>query len=327
MVPEAGAHRDRPARTAASPKPASSTAARVPDHPLLAEWLAGLREGAGASPHTLRAYRGDVAALLAFAATRGVDDPRAIDTLLVREHLVELGEPSRSTLARRQAALRGFFEWMVRTGRMEASPAAGLRTPRRGRRLPRALDESAIARLLAAPEPDGLPGLRDRAVLEVLYSAGLRVEECAGITLDDLDLEGGSVRVTGKGRKQRLGLLGRPAREAVAAWLPERERLLLSFRRAGGRALFVNARDGGPLTTRSIARLVKHYALAAGLPGDTSPHTLRHSFATHLLDRGADLRVVQELLGHESLSTTQVYTHVSIQRLAETYERTHPRAR
>ena len=325
MVPAAESRRPRPARPSALGP--SGPGDPAPEHPLLAEWLAGLREGAGASPHTLRAYRGDVAALLAFAATQGVDDPRRIDTLLVREHLVELGEPTRSTLARRQAAMRGFFDWLVRTGRMDSSPAAGLRTPRRGRRLPRALDESAITRLLAAPDPNGMPGVRDRAVLEVLYSAGLRVEECAGITLDDLDLDGGSVRVTGKGRKQRLGLLGRPAREALAAWLPERARRLLSFRKAGGRALFINARDGGPLTTRSIARLVKHYALAAGLPGDTSPHTLRHSFATHLLDRGADLRVVQELLGHESLSTTQVYTHVSIQRLAETYERTHPRAR
>jgi site-specific recombinase XerD len=171
-----------------------------------------------------------------------------------------------------------------------------------------------------------MPGVRDRAILELLYSTGMRVEECQRLDLDALDLGGASVRLLGKGRKERLGLLGQPARQAVAAWLPERERLLEQRRRTRIKALFLNARDGGRLTVRSIARLVKHYALAAGLPGDTSPHTLRHSFATHLLDRGADLRVVQELLGHESLSTTQIYTHVSITRLKDVYDATHPRA-
>ena len=293
---------------------------------LLDEWLASLQDGRQASPHTLRAYRGDLSAVLDFAREQGVSDPRRVDTLLLREYLASLAAPSRATLARKQAALRGFFGWLLRAGRIEADPAAPLRSPRRGRPLPRALDEAALQRLLAAPAGAGLPDVRDRALLETLYSAGLRVEECSRLDLRDLDLPGGSLHVTGKGRKERLGLLGRPAREALTAWLAWRERLLAERRRTSEPALFVNARDGGRLTVRSIARLVKHYAEQAGLPADTSPHTLRHSFATHLLDRGADLRVVQELLGHESLSTTQIYTHVSIGRLKEIYERAHPRA-
>jgi len=292
----------------------------------LNEWLASLQDGRQASPHTLRAYRGDVSAVLAFAARRGATDPRQIDTLLLREYLASLPAPSRATLARKQASLRGFFGWLVKGGRIAADPTAPLRTPRRGRPLPRALDEAAVARLLAAPDPEEPAGLRDRALLETLYSAGLRVEECSRLDLADLDLAGGTVHVQGKGRKERLGLLGRPARDALQGWLPVRGRLLAERRRTGEAALFVNARDGGRLTVRSIARLVKHYAAQARLPADTSPHTLRHSFATHLLDRGADLRVVQEMLGHESLSTTQIYTHVSIGRLKDVYERAHPRA-
>ena len=296
------------------------------EHPLLEEWLATLRDGRQASPHTLRAYRGDVGAVLAFAGEQGVSDARRVDTLLLREYLASLAAPSRATLARKQAALRGFFGWLHRLGRIAQDPTAPLRTPRRGRPLPRGLDEPAIQKLLAAPDAAGPSGLRDRALLETLYSAGLRVEECSRLDLRDLDLAGGSVHVLGKGRKERLGLLGQPARAALGAWLPVREHLLRERRRAAQTALFVNTRDGGRLTTRSIARLVKHWAEHVGLPSDTSPHTLRHSFATHLLDRGADLRVVQELLGHESLSTTQVYTHVSIGRLKDVYDKAHPRA-
>jgi integrase/recombinase XerC len=293
---------------------------------LLDTYLSDLAHSAQASPHTLRAYRGDLTALLRFAAQQGVDDPRSIDTLLLREFLASLPAGAKSTLARKQASLRGFFGWLARTGRITGNPTAALRTPRRGRPLPRALDEDAIARLLAVPDASRMPGVRDRALLELLYSAGLRVEECSRLDLDALDLHGGSVRLLGKGRKERLGMLGQNARAAIGAWLPERERLLRARRRTRQPALFLNARDAGRLTVRSIARMVKACALQAGLPADTSPHTLRHSFATHLLDRGADLRVVQELLGHESLSTTQVYTHVSINRLKDVYEATHPRA-
>jgi integrase/recombinase XerC len=293
---------------------------------MLDTWLDGLQTTQQASAHTLRAYRGDVSALLAFASGRGVDDARAVDTLLLREWLASLPAPSRATLARKQAALHGFFGWLASTGRARVDPTLPLRAPRRAAPLPRVLDESAIVGLLAAPQGDEPLAVRDRAILESLYSTGMRVEECSRLDVATTDVPGGSVRLHGKGRKERLGLLGAPARAALEAWLTVRERLLAERRRAAEPALFVNARDGGRLTTRSIARLVKHHALAAGLPADTSPHTLRHSFATHLLDRGADLRTVQELLGHESLSTTQIYTHVSIGRLRDVYARSHPRA-
>jgi site-specific recombinase XerD len=289
-------------------------------------YLKDLAHSRQASPHTLRAYRGDLTALLRFAQEQGVSDARRIDTLLMREYLASLPAPSRATLARKQASLRGFFGWMQRTGRIRTNPAAALVTPRKARGLPRGLDEPAIGKLLAAPDASAMPGVRDRAILELLYSTGMRVEECQSLDLADLDLGGGSVRLFGKGRKERLGILGQPARQAVTAWLAARETLLAQRRRTQVQALFVYARDGGRLTVRSIARLVKASALAAGLPADVSPHTLRHSFATHLLDHGADLRVVQELLGHESLSTTQVYTHVSITRLKDVYDATHPRA-
>ncbi|MGQ0553622.1 MAG: tyrosine recombinase XerC [Planctomycetota bacterium] len=293
---------------------------------MLDSYLAELQSARQASPHTLRAYRGDLQALLSFAARQGVTDPRLIDTLLLREFLASLVAPSRATLARKQAVFRGFFQWLATTGRITRDPAAALRTPRRARTLPRTLDQASIEALLAAPDVSQRAGLRDRALLEALYSSGMRIEECHRLSLADLDLGGGSLRLMGKGRKERLGLLGTQARAAVAAWLPERERLLQQLRKTQQEALFLNLRDGGRLTVRSMARLVKHYALQAGLPSDVSPHTLRHSFATHLLDRGADLRIVQELLGHASLSTTQIYTHVSIGRLREVYEHSHPRA-
>lgn len=289
-------------------------------------YLKDLANSRQASPHTVRAYRGDLTALLRFAHEQGFDDARRIDTLLLREYLASLPAPSRATLARKQASLRGFFGWMQRTGRIRGNPAAALVTPRKARGLPRGLDEPAIGKLLASPDASEMPGVRDRAILELLYSTGMRVEECQRLDLADLDLGGGSVRLFGKGRKERVGILGQPARQAVTAWLPVRDKLLAERRRTQVKALFVNARDGGRLTVRSISRVVKASALAAGLPADVSPHTLRHSFATHLLDHGADLRVVQELLGHESLSTTQVYTHVSINRLKDVYDATHPRA-
>src|SRR5262245_31864996 len=289
-------------------------------------YLKDLANSRQASPHTVRAYRGDLSALMRFAQEQGVGDARRIDTLLLREYLASLPSPSRSTLARKQASLRGFFGWMQRTGRIRGNPATALVTPRKAKGLPRGLDEPAIGKLLAAPDAREMPGVRDRAILELLYSTGMRVEECQRLDLADLDLGGGSVRLFGKGRKERVGILGQPAREAVTAWLPVRDRLLAQRRRTQVKALFVNARDGGRLTVRSLSRVVKASALAAGLPADVSPHTLRHSFATHLLDHGADLRVVQELLGHESLSTTQVYTHVSISRLKAGYAATHPRS-
>ena len=222
--------------------------------------------------------------------------------------------------------MRGFFKWMQRKKLIKKDPAAALRTPRRGRHLPETLDEAQVNALLSVPNAERPAGLRDRAVLELLYSTGMRVAECAGLDLEHLDLSGGSVRVFGKGRKERMGLVGKAARRALESWLKERSDLLQKHRKAGEQAVFINLRDGGRLTTRSVARMVRSRAQFAGLPDSVTPHTLRHSFATHLLDRGADLRVVQELLGHESLSTTQIYTHVSIGRLKEVYKGAHPRA-
>lgn len=303
---------------------------------LLDTYLDHLAHARRASAHTVRAYRNDVGALLDFCAEQGSEDVTEIDALTIRAYLATLEEPSKATLSRKQSAFRGFFGWLVKMGHLTRDPTASLRSPRKARTLPGVLDEAGIAALLAAPEAvhrddkDKALGellvARDVAVLETLYSGGLRVAECAGLDLTDVDLAEGSLRVIGKGDKERMSLLGDPARRAVQSWLTARRTLLTMRKRRGETALFVNARDGGRLTTRSIARVVKACAREAGLPHDTSPHTLRHSFATHLLDHGADLRVVQELLGHESLSTTQVYTHVSIKRLKDVYGATHPRA-
>ena len=291
------------------------------------EYLAELEFARQASPHTLRAYRSDIGALLTFAAEQGFDDPREVDTLLLREWLASLPSPARATLARKQASLRGFFGWMARTGRTEGSVAGALRSPRRAQPLPHTLQESAIAALLAVPDGDTAADLRDRALLELLYSSGMRVSECSGLELTDLDLDQGTARVLGKGNKQRVTMVGRPAREALQAWMVERSRQLSRRRRAvSTTTVFLNFRDGGSLSSRAMHTIVTQRAQEAGLPGDISPHALRHSFATHLLDRGADLRVVQELLGHESLSTTQIYTHVSIRRLRDVYATAHPRA-
>jgi integrase/recombinase XerC len=204
------------------------------------------------------------------------------------------------------------------------NPATGLRGPRQERKLPRFFSREEMLRLLEAPPADGPLGLRDRAILEVLYSAGLRVSELTGLELGDLDLGEGLATVRGKGRKERLALLGPPATQAINAWLPARQAL------AGPRALtqpalFLNRR-GTRLTTRSVGRLLSKYLAQTGLDPEASPHTLRHSFATHLLDAGADIRSVQELLGHRSLGTTQMYTHVSTQRLRDSYHKAHPRA-
>jgi len=290
-------------------------------------YLEQLRDARQVSPHTHRAYAGDLAQLLAFLEGLDVERAGHVDTLALRAFLASLGTASPATLARKQASLRGFFAWLAEHGAIVSDPTRALRTARRPRRLPHVLDPDAVLALLDAPPGEGALAVRNRAILELLYSSGMRVAECAALSLVDLDLPAGTVALHGKGNKQRLGLVGRPARRVLADWLDRRGVWLRGKRRPDRRALFVNAVDGRRLTARSIARVVKDAALRAGLTHEVSPHTLRHSFATHMLDRGADLRVVQELLGHESLSTTQVYTHVAIGRLREVYERAHPRAR
>ena len=303
-----------------------------------------------ASPHTRRAYEAAVGSYLRWLAERGVDwrrPPRAA----LRAYLAELSDGhARSTVAQRLAAIRSFGRWARRAGLVAADPWAAVGTPRRPRRLPAVLGVGEVERLVetaaaglatAAGRPPAAPGrgqpgtalvaaleLRDLAIVETAYAAGLRISELASTTLGSVDLDRGEVRVTGKGRKERMGLLGRPARAALGAYLAE-ARPVLAGRAPGVRpadALFLN-RHGGPLGARGIRLRLNRLFARAGLPDGTSPHTLRHSFATHLLDGGADLRVVQELLGHSSLATTQVYTHVSPARLRAAYRGAHPRAR
>jgi integrase/recombinase XerC len=230
-----------------------------------------------------------------------------------------------STVARKLASTRSFYAFGQREGWVRANPAKPLRSPRRARKLPKFLTGEEIARLLATPQPQAAGGLRDRAILELMYSSGVRVRELVSLDDADLDLRNATVRVRGKGRRERLGIVGRHARAALEAWLAARPRQAAASPR-GSRALFTN-KLGGRLSVRGVARLLEKHLAVAGLTGRASPHTLRHSFATHLLDAGADIRSVQELLGHKSLVTTQIYTHVTTSRLLDAFDKAHPRAR
>jgi integrase/recombinase XerC len=295
----------------------------------LADFLQHLALEKNASAHTVKSYREDLTQALTFFRTRlggRAAEPRQLTPRLLRAHLAWLHEQgyARSTVARRLAAVRSFCRHLCRQGQLESNPAAGLRGPRQDKKLPHFVSREDMARLLAAPPTDQPLGLRDRALLETLYSAGLRVSELTGLNLDDLDLDGGLATVRGKGKRERLALLGPPAVEALRAWLAARP-AVASGRAARLPALFAN-KNGTRLSSRSVGRLLAKYLNQAGLDPRTSPHTLRHSFATHLLDAGADIRSVQELLGHRSLSTTQIYTHVTTQRLRDSYHQAHPRA-
>jgi integrase/recombinase XerC len=290
------------------------------------DYLRELAAARGASAHTLRAYEADLEALLAFLATRAIDDPDAVNARVLRSFLATLDEQglARSSIQRRLSAVRSFFKYLVRAGRARVHPALGLRSARARRPLPKALEVGEVERLLAAIEDDPPRARRDKALLECMYSAGTRAAETVGLERADLDLERGVARVRGKGKKERLAPLGSHAVAALRAYLgdPARPRPVP----AAANAVFLNPR-GARLSTRALGRILERACLRAGLTRPASPHTLRHSFATHLLDRGCDLRAVQELLGHAHLVTTQIYTHVSIERLREVYERTHPRAR
>ncbi len=293
-----------------------------------------------ASPHTLRAYRGALAPYVAWLADRGADWRRP-SRLDMRAYVATLVEGrTRRTVAHRLAAIRSFHRWASREGLAPGDPWAAIATPRLPRRLPAVVDIAGIERLIDAAGEAGpramhataeALALRDRALVEMAYAAGLRISELAATTLGSVDLRRGEVRVLGKGRKERVALLGGPAREALRAYLDAGRPSLLGRRGTGegpgvGEAtLFLNSR-GRPLGVRGLRYRLDLHRRQAGLPDDVTPHTLRHSFATHLLDGGADLRVVQELLGHESLATTQIYTHVSPARLRSAYRSAHPRA-
>jgi integrase/recombinase XerC len=300
-------------------------AAGSPLDALVDRFLARLAATRGASPHTLRAYGKDLADFVGFAEGRGLSAPTQLEPRTLRLYLAELEEQglAKASVARKLSAVRSFLKALVAEGHLEASPALGLRRRRGARRLPGVLSEAEVNALLAAPDAGTPKGRRDRALLEVLYSAGTRASETVGLDRAHLDLGAGVGRVLGKGGKERLVALGSFAQSALAEYLTDPERPRPTAR--AGDAVFLNQR-GGRLTTRGLEDVVHGCVLRAGLVRHATPHTLRHSFATHLLDRGADLRSVQELLGHAHLTTTQIYTHVSIERLREVYERAHPRA-
>ncbi len=295
-------------------------------HQALADFLRYLSVERNASALTVKSYREDLRQAADFFRSQGVAEPERITTRLVRAYLAWLHEQgyAKTTTARRLAAIRSFFRYLHRNGQVRENPAETLRGPRQERKLPNFLTEADLIALLETPSSSTPLGLRDRAILEALYSAGLRVSELVGLNLADVDLDAGVATIRGKGKRERLALLGRQALKALKAWLEERERLLATLQRQS-EAVFLNLR-GTRLTVRSVGRLVRKYLLQAGLNVRATPHTLRHSFATHLLDRGADIRSVQELLGHRNLSTTQVYTHLTTSRLHDSYRRAHPRA-
>lgn len=309
------------------------------------DYLGHVRHERGYSEHTVDAYASDLADLARFAADRGVDDVADLDLDLLRDWLWVATERglARATVARRAASARGLCAWLERTGAVVADPAARLRAPRAKRTLPRVVAAPAVTALieglqLAAVDGDPI-AVRDLAVVELLYACGLRVSELVGLDVDDVDRGNRTVRVTGKGSKERVVPYGAPAAAALDRYLDQARPVLVAAAASGdarstaigaaarssGHAVFLGVR-GGRLGVRAVHRLVA--GLLADLPGSgpAGPHAFRHSAATHLLDGGADLRAVQEYLGHASLGTTQIYTHVSAERLKQTYATAHPRA-
>jgi site-specific recombinase XerD len=313
-----------------------------PVDPALERFLRGLA-ARDASEHTRRSYASTISAYLGWLADRGTDwrTPSRADLRAYLAHLA--GRGAKSSVAQRLAAIRSFHRYAAREGLSTGDPWGAIATPRLPRRLPRVLEVDQVERLLAAVDAELVAAdsvapqrielatalaLRDRALVETAYAAGLRISELASADLASLELRRGEIRVLGKGRKERIGLIGRPARAAIAAYLEDGRPVLIARAEAGGDEpveIFLN-HLGRPLGVRGLRYRLDLLRRRAGLPDGVSPHTLRHSFATHLLDGGADLRVVQELLGHESLATTQIYTHVSPARLRAAYRGAHPRA-
>ncbi len=285
----------------------------------LQAFLDSLAVERGLSANTVRAYARDLRAHLAFIHSQGLRDLRRVE----ESHLiVYLGRLRRTgaapaTVMRKLSAVRGFYRYLVREESIGSDPTANLPAARLQRRLPSVLSVEEVTRLLAQPDPDTRRGLRDRAMLELLYATGLRVSELVHLSRGDINFDMGLVRCLGKGSKERIVPVGGPALEAVRSYL--------AARRDAAPALFLGNK-GHPITRVTFWRIVRRYARQAGIRTPISPHTLRHSFATHMLEGGADLRAIQELLGHASIATTQIYTHVSVDRLREVYRSYHPRA-
>jgi site-specific recombinase XerD len=287
------------------------------ENDLLGEYLHRLEAERNLSPLTLRNYRTDLEQYFRWLAAEGID-PLGVERRTFRRYLavVDGAGTARGSIARKVSTIHTFYRWLVQQGALTSDPLHGVRPPKQDRRLPKVMPNEAVADLITAPDGEDPAALRDRAILETLYAAGVRVSELAGMDVRDLDLDEGTLRVTGKGNKQRIALIGGPAARALAAYLREGRPKL-----ADGRAepaLFLN-RDGGRLSVRAVQIMVRRYGAAAGIDGKTHPHLLRHTFATHLLDGGADVRVVQELLGHARATTTQIYTHVTEARQREVY--------
>lgn len=284
------------------------------------QWLDEVR---GASPHTLRAYLREARRFCAWIPLRG-KTPSSARPSDLRAYLAmrRRGGLSERSLQRCLSCVKAFYRFLEDHGHLEEDPSSSLRGPRTRRKLPFVLTQREVELLLSLDFGEDFRGLRDRALIESLYSTGCRISELLGLKAKDLDLQSGMVRVLGKGRKERICLLGPPAIQALRAYLPARDRLL---RDGGGEqeALFLGERATA-LSDRRVRQILRDLGLRAGLSRPPTPHTLRHSFATHLVDRGADLRTVQELLGHSQLVTTQIYTHLSLERLREVYEKAHP---
>ena len=303
---------------------------------LLDQFLEHLRYERNVSAHTLRNYKIDLEQFLNYLTRPdGHDKQRAappieqIDHLTIREWLASLhsAQKQKSSIARKLAALRTFFQFLVREGLLELNPAKLVSTPRQEKKLPKHLSVEEAVRFIESPDPETDLGKRDKAMLELMYATGVRVAELTTMNLGDIDFRNQLIRVTGKRRKQRIVPFGDPAGDALRNYLEVREKFLFNapVSKRDDEALFLNY-QGTRITTRSVGRMVEKYIrLCAGMH-NISPHALRHSFATHLLDGGADLRDIQELLGHARLSTTQVYTHVSMEKLIEVYDKAHPKA-
>jgi len=289
------------------------------------------------SQNTVSSYRADLLDFRRFLldANDSLPSISEIDHLMVRSYMANLQERqlARSTVLRKLSSLRSFFKYLCRRGHLDVDPTAALATPKVRRKLPEFLELSEIEALLSAPDTKTIIGLRDQAILELLYSTGMRVGELLALSLTDLDQESALVKVRGKGKKERMLPVGRVAMSALSRYLARRHELMGKIPHTPGResdrssqAIFLSER-GNPIADRTrIRRRIEKYARAAGIGKKITPHTLRHTFATHMLNAGADLRSVQELLGHASLSTTQIYTHVTADRLKRVYEKAHPRA-